>query len=32
LYDAKLKAARATSSGTALISNKIVPGFTVATQ
>jgi len=28
LYAAKLKAARATSSGTELISNKIVPGFT----
>ena len=29
---AKLKAARATSSGTELISNKMVPGLTVATQ
>jgi len=32
LYAAKLKAARAISSGTAPISNKIVPGLTTATH
>ena len=32
LYDARLNAARATSSGTELISKIIVPGFTTATQ
>ena len=32
LYAAKLKAARAISSGTDAISNKIVPGLTTATQ
>ena len=32
LYEAKLKAERAISSGTEAISNKIVPGLTTATQ